>query len=252
MSRMDDRRFGLAVRALRRRLHWRQRDLSSRARVRQQEVSDVERGHLDKVRVGTLRRITGALDARTAMDFQWRGGTLDRLVDHGHAELVERAAAVLTACGWRVRPEVSFAIFGERGSIDLLAWHEATRTALIIEVKAELTSVEETLRRFDVKERVAATVVRQTLGWEPVLIGRLLVFPETSTARRRVAEHARTFASRFPNHGRELRGWLRAPAGEFAAVWFLSGVPTVGTKKSATPPHRVRLPKAPPSASAER
>src|SRR5258705_11974097 len=97
---MDDRRFGLAVRALRRRLGWRKRDLALGARVRQQEVSDVERGRLESKRVGVIRRIGAALDAGTPLDLQWRGGVIDRLVDRRHAALVERVAAVLAAAGW--------------------------------------------------------------------------------------------------------------------------------------------------------
>jgi hypothetical protein len=40
---------------------------------------------------------------------------------------------------------VTFSIYGERGSIDLLAWHSETRTLLVVELKSELTSIEETL-----------------------------------------------------------------------------------------------------------
>src|SRR5439155_17670850 len=115
--------------------------------------------------------------------------------------------------------------------IDLLAWHEATRSVLIIEVKTELTSVEETLRRLDVKRRLTPQIVREELGWAPTWVSCVLLLPEESTARRRVAEHAATFGTRFPDSARKLRSWLRAPLGAFAAVWFLSPTPTVGSKR---------------------
>lgn len=35
-------------------------------------------------------------------------------------------------------PEVSFSIYGQRGVIDILAWHAATRSLLVIELKTEM------------------------------------------------------------------------------------------------------------------
>ena len=175
---------------------------------------------------------------------------LDRLLDERHAQLVEGASAVLLSNGWQVRPEVSFALFGERGSIDILAWHATARSVVIIEVKTELTSVEETLRRFDVKLRVGPAVALQVAGFEPANIGSVLVLPEVSTARRRIAEHSNTFAARFPQAGHSVRPWLRKPSGPLSAVWFLSGVLTVSGKRTPRTPHRIRRQKAPPETPA--
>ena len=44
---------------------------------------------------------------------------------------------------WVVRPEVSFSIYGERGVIDVLAWHPARRAILVIELKTELVDINE-------------------------------------------------------------------------------------------------------------
>jgi len=242
---MDDRGFGLALRELRRRLGWRQRDVALKAGVRQQEVSDVERGRLADKRVGIVRRIAAVLDVGAPFEPRYRGGLIDRLLDRRHADLVERVAAVLIAAGWEVRPEVSFAIAAERGSIDLLAWNRASGAVLIIEVKTELMSVEETLRRLDVKQRLAPRVVRDLLGWTPSVVGVALVLPEDSTARRRVAEHGTTFGSRFRAGGREIRTWLREPTSAITAVWFLSATPMVGLKRKGTTPHRIRRPNPP-------
>jgi hypothetical protein len=159
---------------------------------------------------------------------------------------------VISAFGWQVRPEVSFAQCAERGSIDLLAWHETMRTVLVVEVKTELTSIEETVRRLDIKVRVASTVAQQLLGWEPLNVGTVLVLPDVSTARRRVAAHPATFDARFPQMGQRLRSWLRSPVGAFAAVWFLSGVPTVGSKWAGPTAHRVRRPQGPSRVAARR
>jgi hypothetical protein len=41
------------------------------------------------------------------------------------------------------RLEASYSIYGERGSIDILAGHATTRSMLVVEVKSELMSIEE-------------------------------------------------------------------------------------------------------------
>ena len=48
---------------------------------------------------------------------------MDRLVDDRHAVLVAAAGSLLTRAGWEVLPEVTYSRYGERGSIDLVAWH---------------------------------------------------------------------------------------------------------------------------------
>jgi transcriptional regulator with XRE-family HTH domain len=175
---VDDRRFGQLVRALRRRLGWRQVDLAERAGVSQQTVSEIERGHLRDKAVGTVRATVGALDARAEFQLLWRGGAADRLLDRIHAALVERVVAVMRELGWEVLAEVSFSHYGERGSIDVLAWKAALRAVVIGEIKSDITSVEETNRRLDVKERVVPIVVRERLGWTPLVVGTLLVLPD--------------------------------------------------------------------------
>ena len=114
-------------------------------------MSLVERGRIEDVSVRSLRALARAVGGELRLDLWFRGGELDRLLDEGHASLVGAIVARLEGLGWECRPEVSFAVFAERGSIDVVAWHPATRTLLVIEVKTELVSVEETLRRHDVK-----------------------------------------------------------------------------------------------------
>ena len=48
---------------------------------------------------------------------------------------------------WVAVPEVTFSIYGERGAIDILAWHEPTRSLLVIELKTELVDIQETSGR---------------------------------------------------------------------------------------------------------
>ncbi len=214
-----DQRIGTRFRALRQRLGWRQVDLARRAGVSKSLASLVERGHLERVSLSNLRGIARALDAEFVVLLRWRGGDLDRLVDEGHAQLVGFVADMLRGSGWKVRLEVSYAIYGERGSIDILAWHEAARVLLVVEVKTELVAVEEMLRKHDEKVRLAPRVALD-FGWRPTAVGRLLVLPSLSTPRRRVERHRSVMSTAYPARGLEIRRWLAAPAGATAGLLF--------------------------------
>lgn len=129
--------------------------MAKRAGVSQQRVSDLERGRLDLMSLHDAASMFEALDMRVSLLASWRGGQLDRLLDEGHAATGGICASRLRGDAWDVLAEVTYAVYGERGSIDLLAWHAATRTLLVVEIKTEITSAEETLRRHDAKVRLA-------------------------------------------------------------------------------------------------
>jgi len=98
----------------------------------------------------------------------WRGGAVDRLMDERHATLIGAAATTLRDAGWEVAIEITYSVYGERGSIDLLAGHGRTRTLLVAEVKFELASVEQTGRKLDEKVRIASTrLCRERFGLGP-------------------------------------------------------------------------------------
>jgi transcriptional regulator with XRE-family HTH domain len=214
---MEDARFGRIVRALRHRLELPQREVGRRAQSSQNLVSRIERGRVEAVSVGRLRRVLAVFDAELVLFVRWRGGEVDRLLDRAHAGLGERVSAILSDLGWEVVAEVSYAEFGERGSIDLLAWHAATSTLLVIEIKSELTSIEETLRRHDAKTRLAPKIASDRFGWLANAVACLLVLPDERTPRRHVERHAQLFSGSYPMRGWELRRWLAAPGAETPA-----------------------------------
>lgn len=218
---MDDLRLGRIGRRLRQRLGWRQRDLGERVGVSQGEISLFERGRIEGMPVGTVRKIFRGLDAELVLFVRWRGGDLDRLLDAAHARLCDELARLLKADGWEVAPEVSYSEFGERGSIDLLAWHAATRTLLVIEVKTEVASVEETLRKHDEKVRLAPKVARERFGWKARSTARLLAFPEHRTIRRQVEDKAALFSRGYPMRNVAVRRWLLEPAEAMSGILFL-------------------------------
>lgn len=209
---MDDLRVGRIVRTLRQRLALRQVDVAARVDVGQDVISRIERGRLDATSLRLLRRVLAVFDAELLVLVRWRGGDLDRVLDARHASMSEATLQRLHATGWLVQPEVSYSRFGERGSIDLLAWHPATGTLLVIEIKTELTSVEETLRKHDAKLRLGARIAAERFGWRARRVVRLLVLPEDRTARRRIDAHSGTFARAYPLRGVALRRWLADPA----------------------------------------
>jgi transcriptional regulator with XRE-family HTH domain len=238
---MDELRIGRIVRALRHRLDLPQTSLASRADCSQSTISLIERGRLDGVSPPVLRRVLRALDADLVLLVRWRGGELDRLLDERHASLGEALSRELIAAGWEVVPEVSFSIFGERGSIDLLAWHASSRTLLVVELKSELTSIEETLRRHDTKVRLASRIAAERFGWRPAGVGRLLVLPEGRTGRRHVERHATLFERSYPARNVAVRRWLREPAGlPMAGLLFLSSRGEASGMRVAGPRRRIR------------
>lgn len=192
--------------------------------------------------VGTARALFAALDAGCSLAPWWRSGQLDRLIDEDHAALAARAVEYLQGYGWAVSVEVSFAVYGERGSIDLLGTRRSDGAVLVVEVKTRLMSVEELLRTLDRKVRLTARIVQDRDGWRPAAFGRLVVFAEDSTNRRRV-ERASILASALPLRGADLAGWLRAPVGVAAGVVFLSLTRGTTGRRRTVARQRVRRPR---------
>lgn len=207
---MDAIRLGRSLRALRRERGWRQRDLAARAGLSKSTVGRLELGQLDGVTVGTLEHVVAALGAWLDVSVRWNGESLDRLLDAAHAGLVERLVTRLRVSGWEAVPEVSFAIAGERGSIDVLAFHQDARVVLVVEVKSVVPDLQAMLHGLDRKARLAPAVARER-GWQPAATSRLLVLADTRTNRRRIDAHAATLAAVLPANGREMVTWLRDP-----------------------------------------
>jgi transcriptional regulator with XRE-family HTH domain len=221
LDRVDDARLGRLVRALRHRRRWRQVDLAARAGVGHDAITKLESGRLGPMRTESIRAIVAAFGLSYEPSIRGLGGQEDRLLDQRHADLLGSCAEWLGHLRWVTRAEVSYSEWGERGSIDLLAWHSPSASLLVIEIKSELVSVESTLRKLDEKARLAAAIVRP-FGWRPVSVSRLLVLPDDRTQRRRVAAQARILSGAFPTRSHELRRWCREPSGAIAGLLFLA------------------------------
>jgi transcriptional regulator with XRE-family HTH domain len=246
---VDAVRLGAVCRALRIKKAWRQSDLAIKASVTRSDVSRLERGKAAELRVEIVLRIVAALGGRLGFSVWWFGGELDRLLNARHAALHESVArSLLTRPGWALAPEVSFAIRGERGVIDILAWHEETQTLLVIELKTEIVDISDLMGSVDRKRRLAASVARDR-GWIPSSVSVWVIVGESVTNRRRVWSHSTTLRAAFPSDGRAMRSWLRSPSGGIACLSFWSNARGARAKTGVATVKRVRRPGVTASAA---
>ena len=162
------------------------------------------------------------------------------MLDEDHAALSARAAELLQRLGWSVHVEVSFAVYSERGSVDLLATRRSDGAALVVEVKTRLMSVEELLRTLDRKVRLAPVIVKEREDWLPAITGRIVVMADDSTNRRR-ASRAALLTTALPMRGSSLRTWLGTPDRPAAGLAFLSLSRDVSGMRRAVARQRVRI-----------
>jgi transcriptional regulator with XRE-family HTH domain len=207
---MQDQQIGRVLRALRHRRGWRQSDLATVADTARSVLSDLEAGRLDTHALGALRRSIHAAGGLLRLTVDVPGGDLSRLLDVDHARLQARWLEILGRAGWQTVPEATFSVYGERGSIDVLAWHPAVRVLMIVEVKTVIVDAGSLLANLDRKARIGGRLARDR-GWVSSAIVPALLVRDGTTARRRLAELAPLF-SHLAVRGREALGWLRAPA----------------------------------------
>ena len=239
---MDDIGFGRLIRLARIRRHWRQEDLARRAGVSRTSVSRIERGHFGEVALDVIRRVATALEIRVELNARARAIDVDRVLNVRHSSLAAFLVDWFGAFdGWTVRPEVSFSEFGERGVIDLLCWHAASRSLLVVEIKTELLEFNDLLGVLDRKERLAPVVARR-LGWEPVAVSTCLLVADSTTNRRRAADHGALLGAALPDDGRALVRWLKRPGPPpVRALRFVPDVRPGHARSGFAAPTRVRL-----------
>jgi transcriptional regulator with XRE-family HTH domain len=228
---MDPVRLGADVRLLRRHKGWTQARLAAEAGVSRWSVVQLEGGRSPSLDLDVVSRCAIALGGVLSVRVLFHGEGLDRLRDRDHAALVEQVVTRLRRLGWDVATEVSFNEWGERGSIDVLAFHRSTGSLLVVEVKTVVPDVGGMLMTIDRKVRLAARIAHDR-GWDARTVSSLLVLAEGSTARRRIETHRATFETAFPVRGVAVDRWLRRPGGVLRGLRFLSSVRHADTKRS--------------------
>lgn len=208
--------------------------VARRAGVHREVISTLERGSGHRLRLETIEAVLSAIGARCDLRVMWNGPELDRLLDAGHAAMGAVVKRRLERWGWIVMVEVSYSRYGERGRIDLLAWHPPTRIVLVVELKTALVDVQDLLGTLDAKARLSRHVAG-TFGWEVRSVVPVIAFMKTRTTQRRLAGVDVLF-DRFELRGRKALTWLRRPSRAVSGLmWFVDVPPKV-----ARPVYRVR------------
>ncbi len=199
----------------------------------------MERGDLGPATYQSIRKVAAAVGVHVALTPRWRGVELAKLLDERHVAIVQQVVARLADLGWEVRPELTFAVGRETGSIDIFAWLPAYRAVLVIEVKSLVPDMQAMLSAIDRKRRLANTLARQ-LGWQPSLVGTVLVLPDEGQARNAVERYRAILDASFPARTVAVRRWLRQPDGDIRGIWFLANSTPGGTKRKMRTQIRVR------------
>jgi hypothetical protein len=215
-----------------------QAELSVAASVPRSVIGLVEGGRLARCRLRSIRAIAAALDCEITMSPRWRGGDLGRLLNARHAAMHEALAGRFAPLdAWVIEPEVSFSVYGERGVIDALAWHQTSGSLLVIELKTEFVDINELMGSVDRKPRLATGVGRDR-GWRVERVSAWVAIADGRTNRRALARHRLTLRTKFPADGHALGAWLRHPEGTINALGFVpidavasSGVAVAGSRR---------------------
>jgi hypothetical protein len=188
----------------------------------QAAVSRVERGVVAGASFGDVQEMVVALGGELDVRIRWHGEELDRLLDATHAAIGESLVRILTTRGWECAAEVTFAIRGEQGTVDLLAWHPPSGRLLVVENKSVVPDLQKMLSSLDRKVRLAREIAVQH-GWHVTGVARAIVLTGTATNRRRAERFGATLKAVLPQNGREMLRWLAQPEGPNpGALWFLS------------------------------
>jgi len=178
----------------------------------QQTVSRVERGRSDPFRRTLWSR--GEAIERTDDRLRWRDPT-GRLLDR--STLSCRSGRAPAFGRWlEVHVEESFNCFGERGSVDILAWRLDCRPSSRRD-QTELVDLQDTVRTLDMK---AGSFTRGPVGacWRPRLSPPFSCF-RCERPPRRCGPACRAICRGMRAQPRVQR-WMRSRLGP-ARVWFL-------------------------------
>ncbi|MGH2383068.1 MAG: hypothetical protein ACRDG7_17850 [Candidatus Limnocylindria bacterium] len=208
---MRDEQVGRLFRMVRIRNNWPQELVGERADLSASTICRIEDGQLARYHLDTIQRHGAALGLRVELRVIGRGGDVARTLDEEHAAIVEWVARLLVAAAWLVEPEASYSIYGERGRIDLLAFHPGSGTLLVVEVKTELTDLQALFGSMSVKERLAPRIAHER-GWGVRCVSSLLALADMPATHRIVSQHGRLFAG-FQRHALSIRSQLRTPRG---------------------------------------
>lgn len=213
------------------------------AGISQSSVSRIERGHLGTLPWEAVLAVANVLEVRLEFTARWRGGDLERVVNRRHSALHEGLARRISeAGGWESVAEVSFAIYGERGVIDRLAFHRNRRALAIFEIKPDLADPAGLIGQTDRYRRLAVMIAGDR-GWRPDTVSCWAIVGATDTNRRRLVAHQHLLREAFPAHTPALRRWLLDPDRRLDGLAFVAYPYDVTGTGAMRSPKRVRRPR---------
>jgi len=227
---VEQTKVGLTLRAIRLKAGLSQSELAARAGVSQSTVSRIECGRLGNLPLELIVAVARALQVDLQLVIRWRGPELDRLLDARHARLVGLVAEALLARGWEVELEYSFNHYGDRGSVDVVAWQQDRAAILLVEVKTRLVDIQDLLSSMHKKRRVVPETWRAQHGMRPRHVGSVLVLPDATVHRSAVARQSAIFDLDLPERTSAVGNWLARPESDLHAIWFVRDIPTVTRK----------------------
>ena len=206
------RLFGHQIRSTRIALDVPLAEVAARVGLTPSYIARVERGRANPT-IGAVESLFDALGIE--VDWQLRGPVFigdARRGDVVHARCLSYAQRRLEAAGWHVAREVEVVHGRHHAWIDLLAFHPATRTLLIVECKTRAEDAGAIERQVTWYERVAMEQAR-ALGWEAVRTMTWLLVLASDEAETDLARHREAFATSFPRRAREMALDLGGVAG---------------------------------------
>jgi len=142
--------------------------------------------------------------------------------------------------------EVSFAVYGERGSIDIFAWHPARAMLLVVEVKTGIVDLQDLLGSLDRKRRLARRIALER-GRDARHVSVWLVVGSSTANRSAVRQLDGLLGNAFPLRGRAMDSWLREPVQPIAGLSFVSYVHPGTVTRAGLGVRRVRRARRAPT-----
>lgn len=138
--------------------------------------------------------------------------------------------------------EASFAIYGERGVIDRLAFHGRRRALAIFEIKPDLSDPAGLVGQVN-RYRRLAMIIAGDHGWRPATVSCWAIVGATDTNRRRLVAHEHLLHEAFPARTGALARWLKDPDGRLDGLAFIAYPHHVTGTDGMRAPKRVRRPR---------
>ena len=204
------RRFGRIVVEARALRGMSKTELARRSGISRQMIAVVEGGGANPT-VDVLERLGDALGLQVEVRASGEvaiGGPRQR--DAAHAICSGYVQRRLEAAGWETAREVSIQDGRYLGWIDLLAFHPATGTLLVIEIKTRIDDLGAIERALDWHERSAGRVARRR-GWSVARAASWLVVLATDEVESQLRSNRAALSAAFPERAPTMLTALAQP-----------------------------------------